>query len=391
VETRTHYLDNNATTRVDPAVLEAMLPWLGDECGNPSSAYGLGRRAAAAIAGAREAVAALVGRLPEEILFTSCGTEAITTAILACAARDPDRRHIVTTRTEHSATLKLCDHLARRGYEITRLPVDSSGLLDPRLVLEAIRDDTALVSILLANNETGVLFPAAEIAALAAEKNVPVHVDAVQAAGKIPVDLPEARFVSLSGHKLYCPKGVGALVVDRRMRFEPLLRGSQESGRRGGTENVASIVAFGKAAELALKALESEPARIRALRDRFETSLLAGVPGCSLNGNPKTRLPNTSNLAFEGIESEAALILLDQEGICCSAGSACTSGSVHPSHVLLAMGCPKERATASLRFSFGRFNTDADVDSACRVTLRAIEKLRGLRAAGPVAFAAASG
>jgi cysteine desulfurase len=387
----THYLDNNATTQVDPAVLEAMLPWLVEECGNPSSAHGPGRRAASAIARAREAVAALAGRSPEEILFTSCGTESITTAILACAARDPDRHHIVTTRVEHSATLKLCDALARRGYEITRLPVDPGGLLDPQRVLEAIRDDTALVSILLANNETGVLFPAAEIAALAAEKNVPVHVDAVQAGAKIPVDLAEARFVSLSGHKLYCPKGVGALVVDRRVRFEPVLRGSQESGRRGGTENVASIVAFGKAAELALAALDEEPARIRALRDRFESSLLAGVPGCSLNGNPSARLPNTSNLAFEGIESEAALILLDEQGICCSAGSACTTGSVHPSHVLLAMGCSRERATSSLRFSFGRFNTDADVEAACRILPGVIDKLRNMRATGPVAFSAGRG
>ena len=383
------YLDNNATTQVDPAVFEAMVPWLRDEYGNPSSVYSLGRRAAAAIETAREQVAALIGSSPEEVLFTSCGSESINTAILSAASLDPDKTHIVTTAVEHSATIKLCEHLARRGYEITWLPVDDRGRLDLEKLDRALRPDTALVTLLWANNETGVLFPIEDIARLTNAKKVPLHVDAVQAAGKLPLDTARlgAQFLSLSGHKIHCPKGVGALYVNKRMRFTPWLRGSQENSRRGGTQNVASVVGLGQAAELAARHLTGEDS-VRFLRDRFENRLRESLPGVEINGDPDERLPNTSSLAFSGIESEAALMLLDEEHICCSAGSACTSGSVHPSHVLKAMGFSNDRARGSLRFSFGRFNTPEQIETACEVVPRVIEKLRRLSPSGsPVLMA----
>jgi len=372
------YLDNNATTAVAPEVLEAMVPWLRDEYGNPSSVYESGRRANAAIESARASVAGLIGASPEEIIFTSCGTESINTAILSCASMDPDRRHVVTSAVEHSATIKLCEHLARRGYEITWLPVRADGTLDPDLVAESITDETAVVSLLLANNETGVLFPVEEIGRIATERKVPFHIDAVQAAGKVPVDVRAcgAHFLSLSGHKLHCPKGVGALWVRNGLRYEPLLRGSQENGRRGGTQNVASIVAFGAAAALAAERLEECGARVRAMRDLFESRVLSEVPGTTLNGHSAQRLPNTSNLSFEGIRSEEALLLLGERGICVSAGSACSSGSVHPSHVLRAMGVPNELAGASLRFSFGRMNSDSEAVAAAEAVREVVGRLR---------------
>lgn len=372
------YLDNNATTRIDPAVFDTMVPWLRDGYGNPSSVYELGRRAAAALDEARSRVAALAGCRDSEILFTSCGTESINTAFTSALAVDPDKQHIVTSSVEHSATVKLCEYLARRGYEITWLPVDRLGHIDPAELEAAIRPDTALVSLLWANNETGVLFPVEEIAAIAQRQKATLHIDAVQAFGKLPVRLEDSgiHFLSMSGHKIHAPKGVGALYASRRARFTPLLRGSQEDTRRGGTQNVASIVGFGKAAELAQAHLGDDS--VQRLRDRFEKRLLAEIPGCALNGDPVHRLPNTSNLSFDGIESETALLLLDQKGICCSAGSACSSGSVHPSHVLKAMGLSNERARASLRFSFGRFNTEAEVDTASAVIPAVVEKLRSM-------------
>jgi len=386
---RTIYLDNNATTQVDPAAFDAMLPWLKDQYGNPSSSYALGRRAAQAIEDARAQIAALIGSREDEILFTSCGTESINTAILSCLAIDPDKKHIITSAVEHSATVKVCEHLDKRGYEITWLPVDSHGLLDPKAVEAAIREDTAVVSLLWANNETGVLFPVEEIAAITTSKKVPLHVDAVQAAGKIPMNLANlgAQFVSFSGHKIHSAKGVGALAVSRRLRFTPLLRGSQEETRRGGTQNVAGIVGFGKAAEIAHQ--HTDHSFIKSLRDRFEDHLLQTVPDTEVNGDRENRLPNTSNITFEGLESEGALILLGEKGICCSAGSACTSGSVHPSHVLRAMGFSNDRARASLRFSFGRLNTEQDLQEACEIVPDVIKKLRSLKTQGsPVAVAA---
>ncbi len=385
------YLDNNATTQVDPAVFEAMMPWLRDEYGNPSSVYSLGKRAAAALDVAREQVSSLIGATAAEIVFTSCGSESINSAILSAASLDPDKTHIITTTVEHSATIKLCEHLARRGYEITWLPVDHLGRLDPGRLERAIRPDTAMVTVLWANNETGVLFPVEEISRVTNAKKVPLHVDAVQAAGKLPIAVAElgAQFVSLSGHKLHCPKGVGALYVNRRMRFTPWLRGSQENSRRGGTQNVASIAGFGKAAEVAARHIGEEAHQVRAYRDQFEAAILETVPGTEVNGDREHRLPNTTNIAFEAIESEGALMLLDERGICCSAGSACTSGSVHPSHVLSAMGCPTERARSSLRFSFGRFNTQEQINTACAAVPEVIEKLRRLSpSSGPVVMAA---
>ncbi|MCX7868905.1 MAG: aminotransferase class V-fold PLP-dependent enzyme [Terrimicrobiaceae bacterium] len=385
-----HYLDHNATTPVAPEVFEAMVPFLTGEFGNPSSAYPLGKRAAAAIAEARERVAALAGCEPEEVIFTSCGTESINTAILACLELDPDRRHIVTSAVEHSATVKLCERLARKGWEVTWLPVDRGGRLDPAAIAEALREDTAVLSLLWGNNETGVIFPVAEAARIAAEKKVPLHIDAVQAAGKVPLFSTGAgiTLLSLSGHKLRCPKGVGALVASRKMRFTPLLAGSQEGGRRAGTQNVASIAAFGRAAELAQAHLAEHAAHMRGMRDRFEARMLERVPGCEVNGDRENRLPNTSNLAFEGIESEGALMLLAERGICCSAGSACTTGAVEPSHVLRAMGFSDARARSSLRFSFGPGSTEADLEAACQAVPEVVAKLRALRPQpGPVAMA----
>lgn len=372
------YFDNNATTRIDPVVLEEMLPWLSGEYGNASSAYSAGRRAHAAVELARERVSALLNVRESEVLFTSCGTESINSAILSACSLDPDKTHIITSAVEHSATMKLCDHLAQRGYEITRLGVDAEGRLDLQKLEDAITEETAVVSLLWANNETGVLFPVREISEICTAKGVLLHLDAVQAVGKVPVDLAtlEVSFLSLSGHKLYAPKGVGGLYVNRRVRFQPLLRGSQERGRRGGTENVASIVAFGKAAELESLHGFAEAQKAASLRDAFEDGILGAVPGCSVNGDRTARLPNTSNISFDGIESEGALLLLDHHGICCSAGSACTTGSVTPSHVLRAMGLGNERARASLRFSFGRFNQREEVEHALQVLPKIVGKLR---------------
>jgi len=382
------YLDNNATTQIAPEVFDSMVPWLKGGYGNPSSVYRLGREAQSSIEEARARVSTLAGCTSEEILFTSCGTESINTAILSALAVDPDKKHIVTSAVEHSATIKLCEYLARRGYEITWLPVDASGRLDLERLEGAIREDTAIVSLLWANNETGVLFPVNEIAAIAQKKKTLLHIDAVQAFGKLPLSLEGAgiHYVSFSGHKLYAPKGVGGLYVSRRVKFTPLLRGSQENARRGGTQNVASIVGFGRAAELALPHL-GDPA-ILTLRDSLESHLVSTVGGCSVNGDPVHRLPNTTNISFDGIESEGALILLDEQGICCSAGSACTSGSVNPSHVLKAMGLSNDKARASLRFSLGRFTTAEEIEKARVAIPRVIAKLRDLSPSGIPVMAA---
>ena len=373
------YFDNNATTALDPAVVDAMLPFLTEWYGNPSSAYGFGSRVGRALDTARGQVAGLLGCEPEEIIFTGSGSEGNNTALGSALAADPDRRHVVTTSVEHSATKNYCERLARRGYEVTWLPVDTAGHLDLEAVKSAITDETAVVSVMWANNETGVVLPVEEIAALARARGAYFHTDAVQAVGKIPVDLAglPVHFLSLAGHKVHAPKGVGALYVRRRTRFTPfLVGGSQEGGRRGGTENVASIVALGKAAELAGAHLQEELTVVRSLRDRFEGAILGEVPGAQVNGDPIQRLPNTSSLFFPGVESEAMLVLLDKAGLCASAGSACTAGSVHPSHVLTAMGFPTERARASLRFSFGRFNTAAEIETGISIVTEAVQRLR---------------
>ena len=375
------YLDNNATTRVDPAVLEAMLPYLTELYGNPSSAYRFGKQVDTALETARTQVAGLLGCEPQEIVFTSCGTEATNAAILSALSADPDRQHIVTTRVEHSATLKMCETLAKRGVEITWLGVDSKGQLDLEETRKAVRADTALLTAMWANNETGTLFPIDALQRIAREKGVYFHSDAVQVAGKLPLQMRQAdiQFLSLSGHKLHCPKGVGALYINRKTRFSPfLVGGSQENGKRGGTQNVASIVGFGKACELAAATLQADAEQVRVLRDHFEGRVLAEVTGASINGDPVHRLPNTTNLAFANIDSEALLLLLDDQGVCCSAGSACTSGSVHPSHVLKAMGHSDAHARSSLRFSFSKFNSLAETDHAVAALLKAVAKIRSL-------------
>jgi cysteine desulfurase len=329
---------------------------------------------------AREQVAALLHCDPAEIVFTSCGTESDNTAVQSTLWIDRDRKHIITSKVEHSAILRQAEALARRGYEITWIEVDERGLPDLAALEEAIRPDTAIVSLMWANNETGVLFPIAEIAAICQRKQTIFHTDAVQAVGKVPIDLRAGniQFLALSGHKLHAPKGVGALYVNRRTRFNPfLIGGSQEEKRRGGTENTASIVALGKAAELALEHLTEENTRVRDLRDRFEQDVMKRISGVRINGDTEHRLPNTANLAIEGADSEALLMLLDQKGVCCSAGSACTAGSLEPSHVLRAMGFSTDRARASLRFSFGRFNTEEEVSAVANILATAVEKVRG--------------
>jgi cysteine desulfurase len=378
------YLDNNATTRVDPAVVEEMLPYLTELYGNPSSGYRFGQQVGKALDKARERVAALLGCEPGEIIFTSCGTESTNAAINSALLMDRDRQHIVTTRVEHSATLKHCETLAKRGHEVTWLGVNERGHIDLHELEKAIRPDTAIVSVMWANNETGVVFPIHEIAEIVRKKHALFHTDAVQAVGKIPLNMTESKinFLSLSGHKLHCPKGVGVLYVNRRTKFAPyLIGGGQEHGKRAGTENVASIVGLGKACEVAGENLGHEKKVVRKLRDDFEQGVLAHVEGARVNGDAEHRLPNTSSLAFEGIDSEGALMLLDQHHICCSSGSACTTGSVHASHVLKAMGFSDERARASLRFSFSRFNTGEEVQKAVEILPKVISKLRRIAVA----------
>ncbi len=373
------YFDNNATTQIDPQVVEEMLPFLREQYGNPSSAYRLAKTVRAAIETARERVAALLGCEPSEIIFTSCGTESTNAAIHSALRMDRDRQHIVTTRVEHSATLKTCEGLAKRGHAITWLDVNSDGQIDLGELERAITDETALVSIMWANNETGVVFPVDEIARIVREKGAVFHTDAVQTIGKIPVKLADmpVSFLSLSGHKLHAPKGVGVLYASRRVKYAPFITGgSQENGRRAGTENVTHIVALGKACEIAAKNIEHEATAVRAMRDAFENGVLAAIPGAIVNGDRVNRLPNTTSIAFPGVESEAMLMLLDQRGICCSAGSACTTGQHEPSHVLRAMGCDDTRARGTLRFSFGRFNTMEQVSQALAVLPEVVEKIR---------------
>lgn len=373
------YLDNNATTAVAPEVLEAMLPFLSDQYGNPSSMYSFGGTAHKAMETAREQVASLLGATPEEIVFTACGTESDSTAILGAFEALPAKRHFITSKVEHAAVVAMGDFLERKGYTVTRLDVDGKGALDYAQLTEVITPDTGLISLMYANNETGTLFPIPEVAALAKERGVLLHVDAVQAVGKVPFSLAETpiNYLALSGHKLHAPKGIGALYVRRGTPFRPFLRGGhQENGRRAGTENVASIVGLGKACELAAQHINEENTRVKALRDRLESGLLQAIPDARINGDPDHRLPNTTNISFKYVEGEAILLMLDQEGICASSGSACTSGSLEPSHVLRAMGVPFTFAHGSVRLSLSRYTTDADVAKTLDVLPRVIQRLR---------------
>jgi cysteine desulfurase len=384
------YLDNNATTQLDPAVIEEMLPFLTKYYGNPSSGYGFATTARKAINLARERLAALLGCEATEIIFTSGGTESNNAVINSALQLDLRGKRVVTSSVEHSAVLRPCQDLAKRGCDVTFLGVDRHGNFDLAELEAAILPGTALVSIMWANNETGVVFPIEKIAEICREKRVLFHTDSVQATGKIPMRLRDSpiNFLSLSAHKFHGPKGVGALYVSRQTRFSPLIAGGgQENGRRGGTENVASIIGLGKAAEVALKYLAEGKCNVRSMRDRFEKSVLEAVSGASVNGAGAARLPNTSSLLFEGIESASALLLLDRQGICCSAGSACRTGSQEASHVLRAMNPSSDGARRSLRFSFGRFNTDAQIDRAIEVVPKVIDKLRQSAAPAPVATA----
>ena len=380
------YFDNNATTRIAPEVVEAMLPFLTDLWGNPSSAYGFGAQVHGHVEKAREKVAALLNADPKEVTFTSCGTESNNTAIHSALVMNPGKKHVITTAVEHSANMNYGDFLQRRGFDVTYLPVESDGSLDIHRLEKSIRPDTAIVSCMYANNETGVLFPIAEIAAICRSKGVLCHTDAVQVPGKIKLDVRElgVDFLSLSAHKLHAPKGIGMLYVKRRTKFQPyLIGGHQERGRRGGTENVANIVAFCRAAELAMATLDEENTRVRALRDRLEDTILAKIPNTVRNGNRNNRLPNTANIAFDFVEAEAILLLLDGLGICASSGSACTTGSLDPSHVLTAMGLPPMRARGSVRFSLGIYNTEEEVDCVLQHLPGIIQKLRDISPLNP--------
>jgi cysteine desulfurase len=377
---KTIYMDNNATTKVAPEVLEAMQPFLSDLYGNPSSAYTFGGKVARDIREAREQVASILGASPEEIIFTSCGSESDNTAIMSALRTGKDKMHIVTSRVEHPAIKVLCNELGKQGYRITEIPVDREGRLDMDQYRESLTPDTAIVSLMWANNETGVIFPVEEAAIIAKNRGILFHTDAVQAVGKIPIDLQKSAIdmLSISGHKLHAPKGVGVLYVRKGTKFSPfLIGGHQERGRRGGTENTASIIALGKACELAAKRMEEENTRVKALRDRLEKDLLNRVPNSRVNGGGAERLPNTTNISFEYIEGEAILLLMDEFGICASSGSACTSGSLQPSHVLRAMGVPFTMAHGSVRFSLSVYNTEEEVDFVLDKVPPIIEKLRG--------------
>ncbi|MDX9767868.1 MAG: cysteine desulfurase NifS [Ectothiorhodospiraceae bacterium] len=376
------YLDNNATTRVEPEVVEAMLPFFTEQFGNPSSMHSFGNQVGRAIVDARKKVQVLLGAAHDsEIIFTSCGTESDSTAILSALRCQPERREIIITTVEHPAVLTLCEHLEKDGYTIHRLKVDGKGRLDLKEYASLLSERVAIVSVMWANNETGTLFPVVEMAEMAHAAGVMFHTDAVQAVGKLPIDLKHTKIdmLSLSGHKLHAPKGIGVLYLRRGCRYRPLLRGGhQERGRRAGTENAASIVALGKACEMAMEYMSFENTEVRRLRDHLERGILAQVPNAFVTGDPDNRLPNTCNIAFEYIEGEAILLLLNKAGIAASSGSACTSGSLEPSHVMRAMGIPYTAAHGTVRFSLSRHNTLEEMDRVIAAVPPIVAQLRKL-------------
>jgi cysteine desulfurase len=378
---KTVYFDNNATTKVAEEVLVEMEPYFCQLYGNPSSMHTFGGQVGTKIRQARKQVAELLGCDPSEIVFTSGGTESDNAAINGILAAAPDRRKVITTRTEHQAVLAVCRELEINGYIVIELAVDKEGRLDLNELQENIDDDTALVTIMYANNETGVIFPIDKIAEIVTSRGVVFHTDAVQAVGKIPLNLSKSRIdlLSLSGHKLHGPKGVGVLYVRKGTRLPPfMLGGHQEGGRRAGTENVPAIIGLGKACELAAKNIKEENDKVKRLRDKLEDAILKKCPDARLNGDKYNRLPNTTNISFEYIEGEAILLMLDKFGICASSGSACTSGSLEPSHVLRAMGVPFTAAHGSIRFSLSRYNTEEEVDYTIEKLPKVINRLREL-------------
>jgi cysteine desulfurase len=376
------YLDNNATTKVAPEVVEAMLPYLSEYYGNPSSMHSFGGDVGEKIKKARQNVADLIGASPNEIIFTSCGTESDGTAIRAAIESNPDRKKIVTSRVEHPAIKNLYETLSKQGYQVTFVPVDNEGRLDLDYFYNSLNDDTAIVSLMWANNETGVIFPVEEISREVKDRGIIFHTDAVQAAGKIPIDINTTGvdMLSLSGHKFHAPKGIGVLYVRKGTKFSPyMIGGHQEEGRRGGTENVASIIAIGKAAELAKQHLnQNSYACVGELRDKLESTLLERVSHSMVNGDTENRLLNTTSIAFEYVEGEAILLMMNEHGICASSGSACTSGSLEPSHVLRAMGVPFTAAHGSIRFSLSSYTTAAEIDFVIEKMPPIIERLREL-------------
>ena len=373
------YFDNNATTAVAPEVLEAMLPAFGPLYGNPSSMHTFGGQMGRYINEAREQVGQLVGAHPEELIFTSCGSESDNAAWYSATETQPEKRHVITTKVEHSAVLAYAHYLEDKGYEVTWLGVDKKGQISLEELEKAIRPDTALVSMMYANNETGTIFPIEKVAQIVKSRGVQLHIDAVQAVGKEIIDLQKLPidYLAISGHKLHAPKGVGVLYVRRGTRFRPYLKGGhQERGRRAGTENVPYIIGLGKACELAGAKIEEERTKVAAMRDRLQAGLLAVIPNAKINGDEAHRLPNTVNISFEAVEGEALLLQMDQYGICASSGSACTSGSLEPSHVLRAMGVPFNYAHGSVRFSLCRYNTEAEVDRVLEVMPKIVHDLR---------------
>ncbi len=373
------YMDNNATTKTAPEVIEEILPFLGTYYGNPSSMHSFGGQVAKKINEARKRTARLFNVSSEEFIFTSCGTESDSTAIISAVKAFPDRKHVMTTMVEHPAVKNLCEDLKKNGYRVSFIPVDSKGRLDLDFYHDNLSEDTAIVSIMWANNETGTIFPIQELAEAAKEKGVLFHTDAVQAAGKISTDLSKVPvdMLSISGHKLHAPKGVGALYVKKKTPFYPfLVGGHQEHGMRAGTENTASIIALGKACELAFVNMKKEQQEVRRLRDKLENALLEKIPHSFVNGDIENRLPNTSSISFEFIEGEAILLMMDQFNICASSGSACTSGSLEPSHVLRAMGVPYEAAHGTVRFSLSIYNTEQEIDFVIEKMPSIIQRLR---------------
>ena len=382
------YFDNNATTRIAPPVFEAMAPYLTDLYGNPSSIHSFGSRVGRALDRARGQVAGLLGAGDEvEIVFTSCGSEADNTAIRGILEGVPEKRHLVTTAVEHPAVQGLGQHLERKGYRVTWLGVNEDGMLDLDQLRDSLSDDTALVSIMYANNETGVVFPVEQAGEIVKARGIPFHVDAVQVPGKIALEVKNSPIdlLTVSAHKFHGPKGAGALYVRRGITLRPfIVGGHQERNRRAGTENVAGIVGMGEAAELTAGDVGAENAQLTALRDQLESSLVDTCPGARVNGGKSDRLPNTLNISFEYLEGESILVLLDEFGICASTGSACTAGSVEPSHVLRAMKVPPQWLQGAVRFSLSRYNTEAEIDFAAEKIPGIIRRLRGLSALGRV-------
>ncbi len=376
------YLDNNATTMVDPVVVDEMLPFFTEQFGNPSSIHKFGAGVGRALKKARKQVQNLIGAEHDsEIIFTSCGTESDSTAILSALKAQPDRKEIITTVVEHPAVLSLCEYLEKDGYTIHRLPVNNVGQLDLAYYKSLLNDNVAIVSAMWANNESGTIFPVAEMAEMANEAGVMFHTDAVQAVGKIPMNLKETKIdmLSISGHKLHAPKGIGVLYLRRGTRYRPLLRGGhQERGRRAGTENAASVVGLGKACEMAMEHIEFENTQVKAMRDRLEQGITEAVPHSFATGDLDNRLPNTSDIAFEYIEGEAILMLLNKVGIAASSGSACTSGSLEPSHVMRAMDIPYTAAHGTIRFSLSRYNTMEEIEYVISVVPEIVANLRKL-------------